>query len=201
MFIQMEDTPNPEALKFLPNQDISPHGPLYFHSKEEAYGKSLLAVKLFDIKDIKSVFLGANFITITKNQSDWSILKPEILMTIMDHLTQQLPAVDESPFKADILNQADLSDIERQIIEIIETRVRPSVAMDGGDITYRGFIDGIVKLELRGACKGCPSSAITLKNGIESMLQHFVPEVIAVEEVGADGIEVEHDENSTDFSR
>lgn len=186
MFIQMEDTPNPEALKFLPSREVSPNQPLYFNSKDEAHGKSLLAVKLFDIANVKSVFLGKDFITITKIQSDWSILKPEILMTIMDHFTQQLPAVEVDLFKPDVLNHMDYSDIERQIIQIIETRVRPSVAMDGGDIIYRGFEDGIVKLELKGACRGCPSSSITLKNGIESMLQHFIPEVIAVEEVDAE---------------
>jgi NFU1 iron-sulfur cluster scaffold homolog, mitochondrial len=184
MFIQTEETPNPNALKFLPNQDISPDSQVHFSNRDECRGKSLLAFKLFDTEDVKAVFLGSDFITITKSaETDWSILKPKILMTIMDHLVSGLPVLD-SALNHDIsINTEGLSDIEKQIVEIIETRVRPSVAIDGGDIVYKGFKDGIVYLELRGSCSGCPSSTITLKNGIESMLKHFVPEVESVEAV------------------
>lgn len=183
MFIQTELTPNPNAIKFLPNMAISPNQPLHFSNKSEAEGKSHLALQLFAVNNVKSVFFGNDFITITKEEeSDWLVLKPEILMIVMDHFTAGFPALD----KEHDLSQSPLigaTEIEQQIIEIIETRVRPSVAMDGGDIIYRGFENGIVKLELRGSCAGCPSSTITLKNGIESMLRHFVPEVESVEAV------------------
>ena len=155
MFIQIEETPNPNALKFLPGLEISPEGPIFLNS-----------------------------FTVTKSeQSEWSLLKPEILMVVMDHLVAGLPVFDEPQNIFRDIDTDGMSDIEKQIIEIIETRVRPSVAMDGGDIVYQGFEDGIVYLQLRGACSGCPSSSITLKNGIESMLQHFVPEVKGVEAV------------------
>jgi Fe-S cluster biogenesis protein NfuA len=184
MFIQTEETPNPNAIKFLPGMEIS-IDPIFFNNFDEARAKSSLAAKIYSINDIKAVFFGADFITVTKiDESDWKLLKPEILMVIMDHLVSGLPVFDENK---NIFTQAnnteDLPEIEKQIIEIIETRVRPSVAMDGGDIIYKGFREGIVYLQLHGACSGCPSSSITLKNGIESMLQHYVPEVISVEAI------------------
>jgi Fe-S cluster biogenesis protein NfuA len=183
MFIQTEETPNPNAIKFLPGSEISPEGPVFFNHIDEARDKSLLATKIYSIGSIEAVFFGFDFITVTKDDSsDWKTLKPEILMVIMDHLVSGLPVFDESRNIFTGVNTEGLSDIEKQIIEIIETRVRPSVAMDGGDIVYKGFKDGIVYLELRGACSGCPSSSVTLKNGIESMLQHYVPEVKGVEE-------------------
>lgn len=185
MFIQTEETPNPSALKFLPGINISPTGPVFFNKPEDVLNKSSLAVKLFHINGVQAVFYGFNFITITKEESlSWDIIKPEILMTMMDHFVAGFPVFDES-YTADHsqTNTGNMSYIEKQIVEIIETRVRPSVAIDGGDIIYKGFRDGIVYLQLRGACSGCPSSSITLKNGIESMLQHFVPEVIAVEAI------------------
>ena len=184
MFIQTEETPNPNALKFFPGSEVSSAGPVFFNSLEEALQKSQLAAKLFRVGEVLAVFYGSDFITITKTDSaDWQLIKPELLMIIMDHLVAGMPIFDEPQ---DIFKEIDttgMSDIEKQIIEIIETRVRPSVAMDGGDIVYQGFREGIVYLQLRGACSGCPSSSITLKNGIESMLQHFVPEVKAVEAV------------------
>jgi Fe-S cluster biogenesis protein NfuA len=185
MFIQTEATPNPNALKFLPGIEISPGYPTHFDKKEEA-SKSPLARKLFSIDGVDAVFFGVDFITITKsNDFSWEILKPELLINIMDHLSAKLPIFDEESSKKESSNidPSLLSDIEKQIVEIIETRVRPSVAMDGGDITFRGFKDGIVTLQLKGACSGCPSSAITLKSGIESMLKHFVPEVESVEAI------------------
>ncbi len=181
MFIQTEDTPNPNALKFFPGSDISPSGPVFFNNPDEALLKSHLATKVFNIQGVVAIFYGTDFITITKQADiDWKVIKPEILMTMMDHLVSGLPVFDEVQ-EVEEIDNSTLSEIEKQIIEIIETRVRPSVAMDGGDIVYKGFQDGVVYLELRGACSGCPSSSITLKNGIESMLQHFVPEVKTVE--------------------
>ncbi len=182
MFIQTEVTPNPNAIKFLPNISISPDQPIHFSNIDEARGKSSLAVQLFKVDNIKSIFFGNNFITITKeDESDWAIVKTEILMIIMDHFTTGGTVFDNQNIESRINNFDDLSEIEKQIIEVIESRVRPSVAMDGGDIIYKGFENGVVKLELRGACLGCPSSSITLKNGIESMLKHFIPEVESVE--------------------
>jgi NFU1 iron-sulfur cluster scaffold homolog, mitochondrial len=182
MFIQTEDTPNPNALKFLPGLEISPGGPVFYNNITEAIQKSDLAVKIFGIEGVQAVFYGYDFITVTKtDQFEWDLLKPEILMSIMDYLVAGLPVFATQTTSSHDINLENLSDLEKQIVEIIETRVRPSVAMDGGDIIYQGFKDGIVYLQLRGACSGCPSSSITLKNGIESMLQHFVPEVLAVE--------------------
>lgn len=185
MFIQTEATPNPNALKFLPGMDISPDYPTHFDKKEEA-SKSPLARKLFSIDGVEAVFFGVDFITITKSDDfAWEVLKPELLINIMDHLNAKLPIFDgeKTSKSTNIANPELLSEIEKQIVEIIETRVRPSVAMDGGDITFKGFNDGVVTLELKGACSGCPSSTITLKNGIETMLKHFVPEVESVEAV------------------
>ena len=182
MFIQTEDTPNPNALKFFPGSEVSKGGPVFFNTPEEATNKSQLALKLFNIDGVLAIFYGSDFITLTKSDDfDWSLIKPEILMTIMDHLVAGMPIFDETQNSDQAINTENMSDIEKQIVEIIETRVRPSVAMDGGDITYKSFTDGIVYLQLRGACSGCPSSSVTLKNGIESMLQHFVPEVKGVE--------------------
>lgn len=181
MFIQTEDTPNPSALKFFPGSEVSPTGPVFFNKPEEAVHKSQLAAKIFNVYGVEAVFYGTDFITVTKAEdTDWKLIKPEILMVIMDHLVAGMPVFDEVQ-KIQTIDTDGMSDIEKQIVEIIETRVRPSVAMDGGDIVYQGFEDGIVYLQLRGACSGCPSSSITLKNGIESMLQHYVPEVKGVE--------------------
>lgn len=181
MFIQTEDTPNPNALKFFPGSDVSLTGPVFFNTPEEAVQNSQLAAKIFNVGSVMAVFYGTDFITVTKAEdSDWKLLKPEILMVIMDHLVAGLPIFDEVQNTIQEIDTNGMSDIEKQIVEIIETRVRPSVAMDGGDIIYKGFEDGTVYLQLRGACSGCPSSSVTLKNGIESMLQHFVPEVKAV---------------------
>lgn len=184
MFIQTEPTPNPNAMKFLPGVDISPSEPVHFDSKEKATA-SPLARKLFSMDGVEAVFFGADFITITKAENfSWEIIKPEITIFIMDHLAAQLPIFDgETSKPKQEIDPSLLGEIEKQIVEIIETRVRPSVAMDGGDITYRGFNDGIVTLELKGACSGCPSSTITLKSGIESMLKHYVPEVESVEAI------------------
>lgn len=183
MFIQTEDTPNPNALKFFPGSLVS-DSPVYITAHEDC--SSPLAKKLFDLKKVSAVFLGSDFITVTKDDNaDWAVIKPQVIMVIMDYFVAGLPVFDNSFIKEDKLVSSDLTEIEKQIIEIIETKVRPSVAMDGGDIVYQGFENGVVMLELRGACSGCPSSTITLKQGIESMLKYYVPEVLSVEAVNS----------------
>ena len=184
MFIQTENTPNPDAIKFFPGQRISSDQPIFFSELAEVRGRSKLAESLFNVKNVKSVFFGSDFITVTKKaKGNWQVMKPEILMIIIDYFVSGLPVFEASSLSDAIKCNDALSEIEKQIIEIIETRVRPSVAQDGGDIIYRGFENGIVKLALRGACLGCPSSTMTLKNGIESILKHFIPEVQEVKAV------------------
>ncbi|NRB10865.1 MAG: NifU family protein [Rickettsiaceae bacterium] len=183
MYIQVETTPNDAALKFLLGITVS-IPPIFFEDSSQTVNKSKLAERLFTLTGVKAVFFGNDFITITKQDgNDWALLKPEIISIITEYLVTGLPILEDIE-KADTtkLNDADLSDIDKQIIEIIETRVRPAVARDGGDITYQAFDQesGKVYLQLKGACSGCPSAAITLKDGIESMLQHYVPEVIEV---------------------
>jgi Fe-S cluster biogenesis protein NfuA len=182
MFIQTENTPNPEALKFIPGQLVTAGNPIECLSITDA-SCSPLAEELFKIKEVKGVFLGYDFITVTKELgASWEVIKPEILMTMMDFFVSGRSVLQEGHGDlGDAIEDAD--PIVREIREIIETKVRPAVAQDGGDIVFKGFVDGIVQLELRGSCSGCPSSTITLKNGIENMLKHYVPEVIAVEAV------------------
>lgn len=183
MFIQTQSTPNPLSLKFLPGQEVS-SSPVSFSEAEDSH-TSPLAKALFKITDIVGVFYGKDFITITKSEtSSWDVLKPEILLTIMEHFDSGAPLfIETNKEHKDTEVLTTDSDIVAQIKEIIEHRVRPAVAGDGGDIIFHSFEDGVVKLELHGACQGCPSSSITLKNGIESMLKHYVPEVESVEAV------------------
>ena len=184
MFIQTESTPNPLTIKFIPGVDVNTGEPVGFTDKKSA-AISPLAEALFTIDKIKGVFLGSDFITVTRAEdSQWELLKPEILTTIMEHFVAGRPVL-ASESKGSVHHQAheDDSALVKQIKEIIETRVRPAVAQDGGDIIFHSYEDGIVKLELHGSCSGCPSSTVTLKNGIENMLKHYVPEVIAVEAV------------------
>jgi Fe-S cluster biogenesis protein NfuA len=179
MFIQTESTPNPNAVKFMPGLEISPNGPIHFANKNDAENTSL-GRRLFSIDGIESVFFGRDFITITKNDDSlWEKIKVEVIVAIMDHFEANIPIFDHKISEQNLY--IDLSEIEKQIVEIIETRVRPSVAMDGGDIIFKSFENGIVTLILKGACSGCPSSTITLKQGIESMLKYYVPEVVSVE--------------------
>ncbi|MDA0781708.1 MAG: NifU family protein [Rickettsiales bacterium] len=183
MFIQTETTPNPATLKFIPGESVLGSSTANFNSKEEAV-RSPLATALFDINGIEAVFLGSDFISVTKNQdNDWSHLKTEVLTTIMEHYVAGKPVMSGDGSKASAESNEDDDEIVKQIKELIETRVRPSVAQDGGDIIFHGFENGIVKLEMHGACSGCPSSTITLKNGIENMLKHYVPEVESVEAI------------------
>ena len=182
MFIQTEETPNPESLKFLPGVTISSM-PMNFLEKENALN-SPLAQKLFDLDSVKSVFLGPDFITVTKHEdAKWEFIKAEVLVTIMDFLVSGQEAVIKAGEKTTRIIPENEDKIVTEIREIIETRVRPSVMQDGGDIVFHEFKDGVVWLELHGACSGCPSSTITLKNGIENMLKYYVPEVISVEAV------------------
>ena len=180
MFIQTEDTPNPETLKFIPGNIILKTGTADFASKEVA-SDSPLASRLFEIDGISRVFLATDFISVTKDpQLDWNNLKPSILTGIMEHYSSGLPAINESQDKE--FKSGDIEDSEtiKQIKDLLETRVRPAVAMDGGDITFCSFESGVVTLQMKGACAGCPSSTATLKMGIENMLRHYIPEVTEV---------------------
>lgn len=179
MFIQMEETPNPNALKFLPGYDFNDRAPIYYKSIDDC--NSQLARNLLSLNFVEAVFFGKDFVTISKDSySDWNLIKPEILMMMMEYFTAKLPIFDAF---ARAEGSVSFSEIEKQIIEIIDNKVRPSVAMDGGDIIYKGFEDGVVLLELHGSCSGCPSSSITLKSGIERMLKHYIPEVKSVEAI------------------
>jgi Fe-S cluster biogenesis protein NfuA len=180
MFIQTEQTPNPATLKFLPGQTILESGSVDFQNGEEAQDASPLASRLFEIEGVSGVFFGADFISITKAKNkEWFVLKPSILGVIMEHLSAAQPIMNEGA-EAVRHAQGDDDEIVAQIKELLDTRVRPAVAQDGGDIVFHGFEEGIVYLTMRGACAGCPSSSATLKVGIENMLRHYIPEVIEV---------------------
>jgi Fe-S cluster biogenesis protein NfuA len=181
MFIQTEETPNPESLKFLPGRVVVENGTYNFTQDEKACG-SALAESLLSIEGIAQVFFGYDFVTVTKLPDyQWTTLKPYILTRIMDHFISGQPVLSENESQTRVFD--DANPIVNQIRELIETRVRPAVAMDGGDIMFDRFEDGIVFLEMRGACSGCPSSTATLKSGIENMLKHYVPEVNEVRAV------------------
>ena len=181
MFIQTEATPNPATLKFIPGRDVLTSGTMEF--TPETAARSPLAEKLFAVKGVTGVFYGADFVTVTKDDSDWQHLKPAILGAIMEHYMSGAPLLaDGSAPEGDLSDEDeffDENDAETvdTIKDLIETRVRPAVANDGGDITFRGFKDGIGYLNMKGACAGCPSSTATLQHGIQNLLKHFVPEV------------------------
>jgi len=178
MFIQTEHTPNPATLKFLPGVPVMPTGTANFSAAAEAQN-SPLATGLFGLEGITGVFLGADFITVTKmDDKDWDIMKPQILGAIMEHFQSGQAVIEEDA--AAPADDGELDGIALQIKELIDTRVRPAVAQDGGDIIFKGFEEGIVYLHMQGACAGCPSSTATLKNGIENMLRHYIPEVAEV---------------------
>ncbi|MEX2618555.1 MAG: NifU family protein [Alphaproteobacteria bacterium] len=182
MFIQTEQTPNPATLKFLPGRTVLESGTADFSSKEKAAGRSPLAESLFGVEGVAAVFFGNDFITITQEpDNDWYVMKPAILGVIMEHFTTGAPVMTEAaPTTGASTAADDDNEIVKQIKELIDTRVRPAVAMDGGDIIFHGFEDGIVYLQMQGACAGCPSSTATLKMGIENMLRHYIPEVVEV---------------------
>lgn len=186
MFIQTETTPNPATLKFLPGRDVLPDGSVNFIAATEAEA-SPLASRLFTVPGVEGVFLGADFVTVTKaGTRDWTELKPALLGAIMEHFMTGQPVMASSPVAAEGADeQYDPADRELvlQIKELIDTRVRPAVAQDGGDIVFRGFDRGVVLLHMQGSCAGCPSSTATLRYGIENMLKHYVPEVTEVRAV------------------
>jgi Fe-S cluster biogenesis protein NfuA len=184
MFIQTEATPNPATLKFLPGRDVLVGEPRDFRSADDA-AVSPLAGGLFAIPGVTGVFLGSDFVSVSKDSTEWNHIKPAILGVIMEHFLSGKPVIDEGNTAADAGEFFDATDSEtvEVIKELISTRVRPAVAMDGGDITFKGFRDGTVYLHMQGACSGCPSSTATLKSGIENLLRHFVPGVEAVQQV------------------
>ena len=187
MFIQTESTPNPNTLKFLPGRAVMGEAAVADFANKEAGNRSPLAHALFETPGVTRVFFGSDFISVTKSDAEeWQHLKPAILGLVMEHFTKNLPLLSSNAEETDDANYGEADpEIVAQIKELIETRVRPAVAQDGGDIVYKGFdgSSGTVFLHMRGSCAGCPSSALTLKNGIENMLRHYVPEVTAVEQV------------------
>jgi Fe-S cluster biogenesis protein NfuA len=185
MFIQTESTPNPATLKFLPGQTVLEMGTADFPSAETA-GKSPLATRIFAVAGVTGVFFGTDFVTVTKAEAvDWGHIKPAILGAIMEHYQSGAPVIEGEQAAAHQAHDGPDGDIVRQIKELLDTRVRPAVAQDGGDITFHGFDRGIVYLHMKGACAGCPSSTLTLKMGIENLLRHYIPEVTEVRPVAA----------------
>ena len=183
MFIETESTPNPATLKFLPGRDVMGAGTADFASAQAA-DRSPLAAAVFELPGVTRVFLGGDFVTVTKSDAaSWQALKPQVLGAIMEHFVAGRPVIlgEDAAEDEDVLPED--SEIVAQIKELLDTRVRPAVASDGGDIVFRGFRDGVVRLHMQGACSGCPSSSATLKHGIENMLRHYVPEVTRVEQV------------------
>ncbi len=181
MFIQTENTPNPATLKFLPGKTVMESGTANFADPSDS-ARSPLATRLFAIEGVSGVFLGSDFVTVTKaDDKDWDVLRPQVLGGIMEHYQSGRPIIEDA---GDSGEGADSDDpIVKQIKELIDTRVRPAVAQDGGDIIFKGFEGGIVSLHMQGACAGCPSSTATLKHGIENMLRYYVPEVQEVRAV------------------
>lgn len=187
MFIQTESTPNPSTLKFIPGCAVLEQGAADFPNPASA-AASPLAARLFEVPEVNGVYLGADFITVTKSNGEWHHLKPMILGAIMEHFTSGRPVMQvegaASTGGHDWDGDGDDSEIVTQIIELLDTKVRPAVAQDGGDIVFRSFSEGVVYVHLQGSCAGCPSSTMTLKNGIENMLKHYIPEVEEVRQVG-----------------
>lgn len=188
MFIQTEATPNPATLKFIPGKPVLASGTRDFRAAGEA-AESPLAQRLFEVEGVTGVFFGPDFISVTKGEGEWQHLKPAVLGAIMEHYLSGAPVVaDGAPQQADADAQGeDFDESDAQTVdtikELLDTRVRPAVSQDGGDITFQGYRDGIVYLHMRGACSGCPSSTATLKHGIENLLRHFIPEVQEVRPV------------------
>ena len=184
MFIETEATPNPATLKFLPGRAVMPRGTADFGSAETA-GESPLAMALFALPGVARVFLGADFVAITKaSEANWPALKPRVLGAVMEHFVAGRPVVaGEAAGAAEDSDPQD-AEVVAQIKELLDTRVRPAVAADGGDIVFRGYRDGVVLLHMQGACSGCPSATATLRHGVENLLRHYVPQVKAVEQVG-----------------
>tara|TARA_Y100000588_G_C13689757_1_gene683909 strand:+ start:76 stop:630 length:555 start_codon:yes stop_codon:yes gene_type:complete len=184
MFIQTEDTPNPLTIKFLPGKEVMKSGTADFTSEKDTKN-SPLARRLFEVEGVNGIFLGSDFISVTKSpEQEWFSLKPAILGKIMEHYASNEDVIIIDKKKKDKSNEED-TEVVQKIKQLLDTRVRPAVAMDGGDIQFDSFEDGVVTLFMRGACSGCPSSTATLKMGIENMLRHYIPEV---QEVRASGV-------------
>jgi Fe-S cluster biogenesis protein NfuA len=183
MFIQTEATPNPATLKFLPGRTVLTHGTLEIRDAATA-AQSPLAERLFGIEGVSGVFLGSDFISITKSDGEWQQLKPAILGAVMEHFMSGAPILRGEATGADGADDEFFESKDTETVatikELIETRVRPAVANDGGDITFRGFKDGVVYLDMKGACAGCPSSTATLRHGIQNLLRHYLPDVVEV---------------------
>ncbi len=187
MFIQTEATPNPATLKFLPGQAVLDAGTADFPAADTA-AKSPLAMRVFAVDGVTGVFLGSDFVTVTKEDAvEWDVIKAPILGAIMEHFQSGQPAMEGSDERgsAHAAHDGEDGEIVNQIKELLDTRVRPAVAQDGGDIVFHGFDRGIVYLHMQGACAGCPSSTVTLKMGIENLLRHYIPEVVEVRPVAA----------------
>jgi len=186
MFIETEGTPNPATLKFLPGREVmGDRGTADFAGAESA-SRSPLAARIFALPGVARVFLGSDFVTVTEDGSQgWGVLRAQVLGAIADHFVSGLPVLEGTGEDGEGDYDPVDAEVVEQIKELLDTRVRPAVAGDGGDIVFRGFRDGIVRLHLQGACSGCPSSRATLKHGVENMLRHYVPEVVAVEQVEA----------------
>lgn len=185
MFIETQATPNPATVKFLPGRTVMPSGTIDFGSPEAAEA-SPLASALFTLGDVSGVFLGSDFISVTRAEggSEWRDLKPQVLGIIVDHFASGAPLLNETAAtETGVEDDPETADIVAQIKDLLETRIRPAVANDGGDIIYKGFREGVVYLQMQGACSGCPSSTATLKNGIENLLKYYVPEVSDVRAV------------------
>jgi Fe-S cluster biogenesis protein NfuA len=187
MFIQTETTPNPATLKFLPGREVLGEGTLDIRDAADAE-RSPLAKALFAVSGVSGVFFGSDFVSVTKSAGEWQHLKPALLGAIMEHYLSGAPLLDggevpQTATKGEEFFAPEDTEIVETVKELIETRVRPAVAGDGGDITFRGYRDGTVFLAMKGACSGCPSSTATLKQGIQNLLRHFVPEVHTVEQV------------------
>ncbi|XP_055676230.1 NFU1 iron-sulfur cluster scaffold homolog, mitochondrial isoform X2 [Falco peregrinus] len=197
MFIQTQDTPNPNSLKFIPGKEVLESRTMEFSTPAAAFC-SPLARQLFKIEGVKSIFFGPDFITITKESEDldWNLLKPDIYATIMDFFASGLPVVTDEAPRTDTGASEEDDEVVLMIKELLDTRIRPTVQEDGGDVIYKGFEDGIVQLKLQGSCTSCPSSIITLKSGIQNMLQFYIPEVEGVEQVVDDDDDVEKEANS-----
>ena len=210
LFIQTEKTPNPDSLKFLPGISVLPpeHGSGLFIQKgdREFKRRSPLASRLFSIEGVANVFFGLDFVTVGRlnpdkldvdaNEVDWSVLKPQVFSVLMDSFTDGVLVIDETPAVSDTTILDDDDEIVAMIKELLETRIRPAVQEDGGDIFYAGFDEGtgVVRVQLAGSCQGCPSSSVTLKSGVENMLMHYIPEVTAVESVDEDQVRAEKEQ-------
>jgi len=187
MFIQTEETPNPATMKFLPGRDVMGQGTMDIASEKDA-AASPLAQSLFAIDGVRGIFLGRDFITVTKDEAkNWAAMKPPVLTTIMEHFTSGRAVMSDAPnavgAEPSPQKNADEDPIVAKIRDLLDHKIRPAVAQDGGDITFESFEDGVVYLNLKGSCAGCPSSSMTLKAGVENMLRHYVPEVREVRQV------------------